>query len=395
MDLFDKCKTFTRAKEVMALGVYPYFHAIESGASSEVIIGGRKLIMIGSNNYLGLTQDPRVKEAAMKAIDEYGSGCTGSRYLNGTLKLHEELEERLATFMKREAALVFSTGFQTNQGTLASIIGKDDLIFADRQNHASIVDGCRLAFGKTFKFKHNDMQDLERLLNNNSSNSNGKLIVADGVFSMEGDVIDLPKLIQFAKEHGVRVMIDDAHSIGVLGKHGRGTAEHFGLENQVDIVMGTFSKSLASIGGFIVGDEDVIHYIKHHARAFIFSASMPPSAVATVIAALDIIENEPERIEMLWKNVRKMKKGFDDLGFDTGNSNSAIIPIVVGEDMEVFKFWRMLFDNGIFANPAISPAVEPGRGLIRTSYMATHTEDILDRVLEIFAKIGKEFGLIH
>jgi len=395
VDLFDKCKTFTRAKEVMALGVYPYFHAIESGASSEVIIGGRKLIMIGSNNYLGLTQDPRVKEAAMKAIDEYGSGCTGSRYLNGTLKLHEELEERLATFMKREAALVFSTGFQTNQGTLASIIGKDDLIFADRQNHASIVDGCRLAFGKTFKFKHNDMQDLERLLNNNSSNSNGKLIVADGVFSMEGDVIDLPKLIQFAKEHGVRVMIDDAHSIGVLGKHGRGTAEHFGLENQVDIVMGTFSKSLASIGGFIVGDEDVIHYIKHHARAFIFSASMPPSAVATVIAALDIIENEPERIEMLWKNVRKMKKGFDDLGFDTGNSNSAIIPIVVGEDMEVFKFWRMLFDNGIFANPAISPAVEPGRGLIRTSYMATHTEDILDRVLEIFAKIGKEFGLIH
>jgi len=395
VDLFDKCKTFTRAKEVMALGVYPYFHAIESGASSEVIIGGRKLIMIGSNNYLGLTQDPRVKEAAMKAIDEYGSGCTGSRYLNGTLKLHEELEERLATFMKREAALVFSTGFQTNQGTLASIIGKDDLIFADRQNHASIVDGCRLAFGKTFKFKHNDLQDLERLLNNNSSNSNGKLIVADGVFSMEGDVIDLPKLIQFAKEYGVRVMIDDAHSIGVLGKHGRGTAEHFGLENQVDIVMGTFSKSLASIGGFIVGDEDVIHYIKHHARAFIFSASMPPSAVATVIAALDIIENEPERIEMLWKNVRKMKKGFDDLGFDTGNSNSAIIPIVVGEDMEVFKFWRMLFDNGIFANPAISPAVEPGRGLIRTSYMATHTEDILDRVLEIFAKIGKEFGLIH
>ena len=395
MDLFDKCKTFTRAKEVMALGVYPYFHAIESGASSEVIIGGRKLIMIGSNNYLGLTQDPRVKEAAMKAIDEYGSGCTGSRYLNGTLKLHEELEERLATFMKREAALVFSTGFQTNQGTLASIISKDDLIFADRQNHASIVDGCRLAFGKTFKFKHNDLQDLERLLNNNSSNSNGKLIVADGVFSMEGDVIDLPKLIQFAKEYGVRVMIDDAHSIGVLGKHGRGTAEHFGLENQVDIVMGTFSKSLASIGGFIVGDEDVIHYIKHHARAFIFSASMPPSAVATVIAALDIIENEPERIEMLWKNVRKMKKGFDDLGFDTGNSNSAIIPIVVGEDMEVFKFWRMLFDNGIFANPAISPAVEPGRGLIRTSYMATHTEDILDRVLEIFAKIGKEFGLIH
>lgn len=378
----------------MALGVYPFFHAIQSGASSEVIIDGRKLIMIGSNNYLGLTQHPKVKEAAMKATKNYGSGCTGSRYLNGTLTLHEELEERLANFMQRDAALVFSTGFQTNQGTLSSIVDKDDLIFADRQNHASIVDGCRLAFGKTLKFKHNDMDDLDRLLNNNSHNSNGKLIVSDGVFSMEGDIINLPKMVELAKKYQIRIMIDDAHSIGVLGKHGRGTAEHFGLQDQVDIVMGTFSKSLASLGGFIASDEDVIHYIKHHSRAFIFSASMPPSAVAAVIAALDVIENEPERIERLWKNVRKMKKGFDELGFDTGKSESPIIPIVVGEDLQVFKFWKMLFDNGIFANPAISPAVEPGRGLIRTSYMATHTEDILDRVLEIFAKIGKEFGLI-
>ncbi|MBN1348867.1 aminotransferase class I/II-fold pyridoxal phosphate-dependent enzyme [candidate division KSB1 bacterium] len=379
----------------MELGIYPYFRAIESGASTEVMINGRKLIMIGSNNYLGLTQDPRVKEAAINAIKKFGSGCTGSRFLNGTLALHEELEERLAKFMKREAALTFSTGFQTNQGTISSIVGKNDIVFADRQNHASIVDGCRLAFGKCLKFKHNDMDELGRLLANQEHNSGGKLIVADGVFSMEGDIINLPKMVELAAKNGARIMVDDAHSIGVLGKNGRGTAEHFGLEDKVDIVMGTFSKSLASLGGFIVADEPVIHYIKHHARALIFSASMPPSAVASVIAALDIIESEPERIEMLWKNVRKMKKAFDDMGFDTANSQSSIIPIVIGEDLNVFKFWKLLFENGIFANPAISPAVEPGHGLIRTSYMATHTDDVLDRVLEIFAKLGKEFGLIQ
>jgi 8-amino-7-oxononanoate synthase len=393
LDLFEKCRNFTRAQQAIQEGWYPYFKAIESGAASEVIIDGRKLIMIGSNNYLGLTQDPRVKEAAMKAVEEFGSGCTGSRFLNGTLKLHEELEHRLAKFMKREAALCFSTGFQTNLGTIATIVGKDDLVFTDRANHASIVDGCRLSFGRTIKFKHNDLNDLERLLKK-YPNSAGKLIVADGVFSMEGDIIDLPNLVKLAEKYEARIMIDDAHSIGVLGRHGRGTGEHFGLEDKVDIVMGTFSKSFASLGGFIAADAYVVDFVKHHARALIFSASMPPAATASVLAALDIIEQEPQRIACLWKNVRKMKTGFDALGFDTGKSVTPIIPILVGEDMQTFSFWKLLFDNGIFANPVITPAVPPGQGRIRTSYMATHTEAELDHVLEVFGRIGRDFGLI-
>ena len=393
MDLFEKCRNFTRAQQARTEGWYPYFKAIESGADSEVMIDGKKFIMVGSNNYLGLTQDPRVKAAAMKAVEEFGSGCTGSRFLNGTLALHEELERRLAKFMQREAALCFSTGFQTNLGTIATIAGKDDLIFTDRANHASIVDGCRLAFGKMIKFKHNDLNDLERLLKKYPP-SDGKLIVADGVFSMEGDIIALPRLVELAGKYGARIMLDDAHSIGVLGKHGRGTGEHFGLEDKVDIVMGTFSKSFASIGGFIVADAYVIDYIKHHSRALIFSASMPPAATATVLAALDIIEQEPERIECLWKNARKMKAGFDALGFDTGKSATPIIPLLIGDDMNTFAFWKMLFDNGIFSNPVITPAVPPGHGRIRTSYMATHTEAELDHVLQVFARIGREFGLI-
>lgn len=395
MNLLNKCKSFTRAKEVMAMGFYPYFRAIDSGADTEVYIEGRKLIMLGSNNYLGLTQHPKVIEAAVEATRKYGSGCTGSRFLNGTLTIHEELETRLAQFMKREASIVFSTGFQTNQGTIATLVGKDDLIFADRQNHASIVDGCRLAFGKTLKFKHNDMDDLERLLENCDHQNIGKLIVADGVFSMEGDIINLPQVVELARKYDANIMLDDAHSIGVLGEGGRGTASHFGLESAVDLTMGTFSKSLASLGGFLVGDEPVIHYIKHHARAFIFSASPTPAAVASVLAALDILESEPERVDLLWRNIRKMKQAFLDLGFDIGQTDSAIVPIVVGDDLETFKFWRMLYDEGVFTNPAISPAVEPGRGLIRTSYMATQTGEVLDRVIEIFAKVGKQFGIIE
>lgn len=378
----------------MAAGLYPYFRAIESGADTQVTIDGRQVIMIGSNNYLGLTQDPRVKKAAQEAIDRFGSGCTGSRFLNGTLTLHEELEERLAAFMKREAALVFSTGFQTNLGTIATIVGKDDLIFADRDNHASIVDGCRLAFGKTVKYKHNDMADLERVLKMYADDDGGKLIVTDGVFSMGGDIVDLPTLVTLAKKYGARVMIDDAHSIGVLGEHGRGTAEHFGLEDQVDIVMGTFSKSFASIGGFIAGDEPVIHYIKHHSRSLIFSASPPPAAVATVLACLDIIEKEPERRERLWEITNKMRRSFQELGFNTGNSQTPIIPIIIGEDEKTFAFWKALFENGVYANPVISPAVPPGMSLIRTSYMATHKDEELDRVLDVFEKVGKQFGVI-
>ncbi len=394
MDLFEKCRKFTRAEEAMNSGYYPYFKAIQSGAGSRVLIDGREFIMIGSNNYLGLTQDARVKQGAIDALERFGSGCTGSRFLNGTLTIHEELEEKLADFVNKDSALVFSTGFQTNLGAISTLIGKNDLIFADRTNHASIVDGCRLSFGKTLKFKHNNMEDLERLLEVHKDSDCGKLIVTDGLFSMEGDIINLPEVTKLAKKYKACVMVDDAHSTGVLGKHGRGTAEHFGLEKDVDLIMGTFSKSFASLGGFIAGDKQVISFIKHHARSLIFSASMPPSAVATVLKALEILQNEPERIENLWKNTKKMKNGFDDLGFNTGNSQSPIIPIIIGEDLNTFYFWKMLFENGIFTNPVISPAVEPGRSLLRTSYMATHTEEELDKVLEIFEKVGKQTGLI-
>ncbi|MBC7187003.1 MAG: aminotransferase class I/II-fold pyridoxal phosphate-dependent enzyme [Calditrichaeota bacterium] len=394
MDLFDKCKSFRRAREAMAAGYYPYFQPIESGAANEVVIKGKKVIMIGSNNYMGLTQDPRVKEAAIQAVKKYGSGCTGSRYLNGTLDIHVELEERLAAFMKREAALVFSTGMQTNLGTISAIAGKDDLIFGDRDNHASIVDACRLSFAKLVKFRHNDMNDLQRLLERFKDHPGGKLIVVDGVFSMGGDIVNLPRLVELARSYGARVMVDDAHSTGVLGANGRGTGEHFGLEDQVDIVMSTFSKSFASIGGFIAADEDVIHYIKHIARSFIFSASPPPAAVATVLACLDIIIKEPERREKLWANVRKMKKGFQELGFNTGNSETPIIPIIIGDDMKTFLLWKRLFEDGVFTNPVVSPAVPPGMSLLRTSYMATHTDEELDIVLEKFKVHGKALGII-
>ncbi len=394
MDIFEKCYQFTRADEAKRSGYYPYFKAIQSGAGSTVMIDGKKFIMIGSNNYLGLTQDPRVLKAAKDALDTFGSGCTGSRFLNGTLILHEELEDKLANFVHKEAAIVFSTGFQTNQGAISSLAGKNDFIFSDKTNHASIIDGCRLAFGKTVKFKHNDMKDLEKQLAHHNDDSAGKLIVADGVFSMEGDIINLPEMVPIAKKYKARIMLDDAHSIGVLGANGRGTAEHFNLESDVDIIMGTFSKSFASLGGFVAGEKKIINYIKHHARSLIFSASMPPSAVATVLKAVEILESEPERLEQLWKNTRKMKKSFDEMGFNTGRTQSPIIPIIIGDDMKTFFFWKILFENHIFSNPVISPAVEPGRSMLRTSYMATHTDEELDQVLEIVYQVGKQMALI-
>jgi 8-amino-7-oxononanoate synthase len=395
-DIFEKCFQFTAADEVMAAGIYPFFHPISSAPGNEVIIEGKKLIMVGSNNYLGLTGDPRVKEAAAQAALKYGSGCTGSRFLNGTLDIHIELEERLAKFMKREATLVFSTGFQTNLGTISSLIGRGDVLVIDRSDHASIVDGCRLAFGKIVKYSHNDMEDLERVLKNVSENGlrGGIFIVADGVFSMEGDIVKLPELVAIGKKYGARIMIDDAHAVGVLGAGGRGSAEHFNMIDSVDITMGTFSKSFASLGGFIAGDIPVIKYIKHFSREFIFSASIPPSATAAALAALDIIEKEPERRENLWKNARRMNKELQGLGFDTRSSETPIVPVLIGADMDTFKFWRLLFDNGVFANTAISPAVEPGMALIRTSYTATHTNEHLDRVLEVFKKVGKQTGVI-
>ncbi len=393
MDLFEKCKNFTTAREVMALGLYPYFHPLSSGQDTGVVIDGLPMIMIGSNNYLGLTSHPEVKKAAMEAVEKYGSGCSGSRFLNGTLDIHVELEEKLARFMNKEAALVYSTGFQTNLGTISTLVGKREFIITDRANHASIFDGCRLAFGETVKYKHNDMGDLKRVLTACGKNK-GKLIVVDGVFSMEGDIVNLPQIVDLAKKYKARIMVDDAHGIGVLGQNGRGTAEHFGLEDEVDIIMGTFSKSFASLGGFIAAKEEVIHYIKHFSRELIFSASMPPAAVAATLKALEIIQREPERRKRLWEITNKMQKGFRDLGFDIGNTQTPVIPIVIGEDLETFKFWKMLFENGIFANPIISPAVPKGRALIRTSYTATHTEEQMDKVLEVFECVGKKMGVI-
>ena len=392
-DIFEKCKKFTKAKELISLGLYPYFRVIESAQEPEVMYKGRRMIMVGSNNYLGLTNHPKVKEAALEAIRKYGTGCAGSRFLNGTLTIHVELEEKLARFIRKEAALVFSTGFQVNLGVISALVGKDDIVIIDKMDHASIIDGCRLSYGEVKKFRHNDMGDLERILQHN--NGRGKLIVVDGVFSMEGDIVNLPKVIKLALSHQARVMIDDAHGIGVLGKTGRGTAEHFGLEEEVDLIMGTYSKSLASIGGFIAGSEDVIHYIKHFARSLIFSASPPPASVAAVSAAVDIIEQEPERIESLWINTRKMLKGFKSLGFHVGPSETPIIPIIVGDNETAFKMAMLLQEEGVFANVAVSPAVPEGKALIRTSYMATHTEEQLDRVLSAFEKVGKILGLIY
>lgn len=391
-DIFQKCNKFTKAKELMSAGIYPFFRVIESAQDPEVILNGRSMIMVGSNNYLGLTNHSKVKDAAIEAIKKYGSGCAGSRFLNGTLDIHVKLEEKLARFIRKEAALVFSTGFQVNLGVISALVGKDDVIIIDKMDHASIIDGCRLSYGEVKKFRHNDMADLERILQ--QSGERGKLIIVDGVFSMEGDIVDLPKVVELAKAYGARLMVDDAHGIGVLGKTGRGTAEHFGLEDEVDIIMGTYSKSLASIGGFIAGSEKVVHYIKHFARALIFSASPPPASVAAVSVALDIIDNEPERIERLWKNTRKMLHGFKDLGFKVGPSETPIIPVIVGDNETAFKMALLLQEEGIFANVAVSPAVPEGKALIRTSYMATHTEEQLDRVLSAFEKTGKALGLI-
>jgi len=392
-DIFEKCFRFTKAKELMAVHLYPYFRVIESAQDPEVVIGGRKMIMVGSNNYLGLTNHPRVKEAVIETVKKYGSGCAGSRFLNGTLDIHVQLEEKLARFIRKETALIFSTGFQVNLGVIAALVGKDDVVIIDKMDHASIIDGCRLTYGDVKKFRHNDMADLERVLQQH--NGRGKIIIVDGVFSMEGDIVNLPGVVKLARTYGARVMVDDAHGIGVLGKTGRGTAEHFGLEDEVDLIMGTYSKSLASIGGFIAGSEQVVHYIKHFARALIFSASPPPASVTAVSVALDIIENEPERIAQLWTNTNKMLKGFRDLGFEIGPSETPIIPVIVGENEAAFKMAMMLQEEGVFANVAVSPAVPEGHALIRTSYMATHTEEQLDRVLTAFEKVGKLLGLIN
>jgi len=393
VDLFEKCRRFDRANELRRLGLYPYFQPISETFTESVVIDGRKLTMVGSNNYLGLTHHPKVVAAATEAVRRYGSGCTGSRFLNGTLDLHVELESRLAKFMNREACVTFSTGFQVNLGVISTLVGKNDFILCDRENHASIFDGCRLSFGELYKYRHNDMEDLERQLQRVPDDA-GKLVVTDGVFSMKGDLVDLPALVRVARKYGARIMLDDAHGVGVLGENGRGTAEHFGLESEIDVIVGTFSKSFASLGGFAVARDDVIDYVKQTGRSIIFSASSPPAAVASALAALDIIETEPERRERLWQNVSRMQAKLVALGYDVGQSRSAIIPIRIGGDLETFRFWRRLFDEGIFTNPVVPPAVPPDEGMIRTSYMATHTFEELDNVADVFARLGRAAGVL-
>ena len=396
MDLFKKAYDFTRADDVKKSGLYPYFRAIEENEGPVVQIEGRKVIMAGSNNYLGLTAHPKVKEAAIKAVEKYGTGCSGSRYLTGTLDLHIELEARLAKFFKREAVLLFSTGYQTGQGIIPTLVQRGDYVISDKDNHACLIAGNLMAKGATAEFvryKHNDMDDLERVVSKLPDNG-GKLIVSDGVFSTGGEIVDLERLNKIAKAYGARILIDDAHAVGVIGKGGRGTASEFNLENEIDMTMGTFSKTFASLGGFVAGEERIINYIKHNSLALIFSASPTPSSVAATLAALDILEAEPERVDKLVKNANKMRTGLKEAGFTVLEGRTAIVPVIVGDDNIAFKMWKMLFDAGVFVNVFISPGVPPGRQMMRTSYMATHEDEQLDMILDIFTDTGKKLGLI-
>jgi len=393
VDIFRKCFEYEDARRAREMGFYPYFRPISSGQLPRVEMDGHKIVMMGSNSYLGLTMHPEVKRAAAEALEMYGTGCSGSRFLNGTLEIHVELERELAEFMGKEKALVFTTGFFANLGTISGLAGRSDRIFIDAMNHASIIDGCRLSFGKIVKYQHNDAADLEEKLKATEAGI-GKLIVTDGVFSMEGDVADLPALVRLKKAYGARLMVDDAHGIGVMGEHGRGTGEHYGLESDIDIVMGTFSKSFASVGGFIASDEPVIEYLMHHSRALIFSASLPPSAVATVRAALRVLRDHPEMRTKLWANTRAMKKGLEELGFQTGPTQTPIIPIIVGADVTSFQMCKALEKEGVFVNPVISPAVPPGKALIRVSLMATHEMEDIEFALEKFEVVGRRLGLI-
>jgi len=391
MDLFDKCGDFTDAREAQKAGFYPYFIPLTNSEGTEAWVGDHRLIMIGSNNYLGLTTHPKVRQAAQDAVERYGTSCTGSRFLNGTLELHLELERRLAEFVGKETALVFSTGYQANVGTISALVGRGDFVITDKEDHASIIDGCRLAYGEMRRFPHNDMEGLARVLERIPADA-GCLVVVDGVFSMGGDIAPLPDLSEICARHGARLMVDDAHSVGVLAD-GRGTSAHFGVTDQVDLIMGTFSKSFASLGGFIAGDEDVIHYIQHHARSMIFSASIAPANAAAALAALDVMIEEPQRSRQVMKIGERMREGYRKLGFNVGNSQTPIVPVIIGEDMQTFMAWRMLFDAGVYTNPVISPAVPQGQSLLRTSYIATHSDEQLEQVLNAFGQIAQVMGL--
>ncbi|AEJ62342.1 aminotransferase class I and II [Spirochaeta thermophila DSM 6578] len=397
-DIFKKCYEFKEAEKARQEGWYPYFRPINENHGNTVIIEGKKFIMAGSNNYLGLSQDPRVIEAAKKAVERYGTSCSGSRFMNGTLALHEELEHRIARFVGKEAALCFTTGYQTNLGSISALMETNGHIVTDKLNHASIMDGIMLGSAFTrcrniHRFKHNNMDDLREVLSRIPPDE-PVLIVTDGVFSMEGDIAKLPEMKKIADEFGARIYLDEAHAMGVLGKTGRGTLEHYGDPNLADLVMCTFSKSFGSIGGFIAGDAEVIDYIQHHSRPLIFSASMPPAQIAAALAALDIIEKEPERVHRLQEIGRRMIQGFKDLGFDVGDTETPIVPLIIGDNEKTFKFWYTMYQEGLYTNPVISPAVPPNRALIRTSFMATHTDEELEATLEIAGRVGKAMGLI-
>lgn len=392
MDIFKKCSEFTAAKIAIEQGYYPYFIPLTESEGTEVEVRGRRLIMCGSNNYLGLTNHPEVREAGRAALERFGTSCTGSRFLNGNLELHEQLEAELAEWVGKPAALIFSTGMQANLGTVSALVGRGDIAILDKDDHASIVDGARLGYGTMERYRHNDMAHLESVLQG-LPEDRAAMVVVDGVFSMEGDLAPLPELTTLCRRYGVRLMVDDAHGMGVTGG-GRGTAAHFGLTDEVDLIMSTFSKSFASLGGFVAGEADVISYVKHHARALIFSASPTPASTACALASLHVMRTEPERSERVNRNAARMRDAFQAMGFDTGTSTTPIVPIVIGDDQRTFLTWKLLFENGVFANPVISPAVLPGRQMIRTSYMATHTDAQLDHVLETFATVGRQVGLI-
>jgi len=398
VDIFQKAFDYTDARIARESGYYPYFRVIESESDSRVLMDGRELVMLGSNNYLGLTTHPHVRERAARALEKYGTSCTGSRLLNGNLDIHVELEERLARFVGKEAALVFSTGFGANIGTISSIVSRHDTVVIDKDDHASIYDGCKLSYGKVERFEHNNVESLREALGRASANggaNGGALVVVDGVFSMEGDIAPLPEMLPILAEFGARLMVDDAHASGVLGPMGNGTAAHFGVTDEVGLIMGTFSKSFASLGGFIAGDALVIDFIKHNSRPFIFSAAMAPPSVGACLGALDVMESEPQHRERLWEVAHRMQAGYRELGFDTGTSSTPVIPIILGDEMLVFEFWRRLLEAGIFVNPVRPPAVPAGRALLRTSYMATHTDEQMEFVLETFGRIGRELGVVQ
>jgi 8-amino-7-oxononanoate synthase len=391
--LLEKCRNFKFARDLQAKGLYPYFRPISDSEDTEVTIEGRRLIMLGSNNYLGLTHHPKVISAAERALRRYGSGCTGSRFLNGTLDLHEKLERDLARFLGKEDCLVFSTGYGANLGLITALVGRNEHIYIDKLDHASIVDGAQLSYGRTVRFRHSELDDLEAKISLRAS-ERGALIIVDGVYSMDGVIADVPALARIARRYGAVLAVDDAHAVGVLGPNGEGTSAHFGVTDEVDVIVGTFSKSFASVGGYVAASEEVIHYVRHHSRPFMFSAALPPASTASVQAALEVIQAEPERRQRLWENTARLQSGLVNLGFDIGKTETPVIPVLIGELEPTFIFWRAMLEAGVFTNPVVSPAVPESECRLRTSLMATHTSDQIDRSLEAFGKVGRELGVI-